>query len=51
MALTLQQNAPLQEILRAGVAAGTATVMNVDGVSFTKQKYEELLPGLNVTRI
>ncbi len=51
VALTLQQNAPLQEILRAGVAAGTATVMNVDGVSFTKQKYEELLPGLNVTRI
>ncbi len=46
--LMLEQNAPLQEILRAGVAAGTATVMTKDSVSFTKDKYQEVLATLQV---
>ena len=41
-ALKLQEDAPLSEILRAGVAAGTATVMTTGQVSFTKEKYEEV---------
>lgn len=49
--IMLEQNAPLQEILRAGVAAGTATVMTVDSVSFTKEKYEEVLATLQVQEI
>ena len=50
-AIQLEQGAPLQEILRAGVAAGTATIMTVGDVSFTKEKYNELLSTLQVTRI
>ena len=45
----LQQGAPLQEILRAGVAAGTATVTTFGTVSFTKNKYDEIFSGLDVT--
>lgn len=45
----LQQGAPLEEILRAGVAAGTATVTTFGTVSFTKNKYDEILSGLEVT--
>lgn len=45
----LQQGAPLQEILRAGVAAGTATVTTFGTVSFTKNKYDEIFSGLEVT--
>ncbi len=45
----LQQGAPLQEILRAGVAAGTATVITFGTVSFTKNKYDEIFSGLEVT--
>ena len=45
------ENAPLEEILRAGVAAGTATVMTVDQVSFTKETYNDVLSMLKVTRI
>ena len=45
----LQQGAPLQEILRAGVAAGTATVTTFGTVSFTKNKYNEIFSGLEVT--
>ena len=45
----LQQRAPLQEILRAGVAAGTATVTTFGTVSFTKNKYDEIFSGLEVT--
>ena len=50
-AIKLQQCAPMQEILRAGVAAGTATVMTTGKVSFTKEKYNEVLNTITVTRI
>lgn len=48
-AILLQQGAPLPDILRAGVAAGTATVTTFDTISFTKNKYSEILSGLEVT--
>ncbi len=48
-AAQLQQGAPIEEILRAGVAAGTATVTTFGTVSFTKNKYDEILSGLEVT--
>ncbi len=50
-AIKLEQGAPLAEILRAGVAAGTATVMTVGNVSFTKEKYNEVLANLTVSQI
>lgn len=50
-AMKLEQGAPLPEILRAGVAAGTATVMTVGEVSFTKEKYNEVLTNLHVRQI
>ncbi len=48
-AVMMQKGAPLQEILRAGVAAGTAAVTTYGMVSFTKQKYEEIYNSLSVT--
>ncbi|MDE5897484.1 MAG: 1-phosphofructokinase family hexose kinase [Clostridia bacterium] len=48
-AAMLQQGAELPDILRAGVAAGTATVTTFGTISFTKNKYEEIFEGLNVT--
>ena len=45
----LQQGASLPDILRAGVAAGTATVTTFGTISFTKNKYDEILSGLEVT--
>ncbi len=50
-AIKLEQGAPLQEILRAGVAAGTATVMTAGQVSFTKEKYNEVLANLHVSQL
>ncbi len=50
-AMQLQQDAPLSEILRAGVAAGTATVMTTGRTSFTKEKYNEVIANLRVTEI
>ncbi|MBO5481691.1 MAG: hexose kinase [Clostridia bacterium] len=50
-ALKLQEDAPLSEILRAGVAAGTATVMTTGQTSFTKEKFGEVLSNLRVTEI
>ena len=50
-AMQLQQDAPLEEILRAGVAAGTATVMTAGQVSFAKEKYNEVLNELQVISI
>jgi 1-phosphofructokinase family hexose kinase len=50
-ALKLQEDAPLSEILRAGVAAGTATVMTTGQVSFTKEKYQEVIANLHVKEI
>ena len=50
-ALRLAEDAPLCEILRSGVAAGTATVMTVGKVSFAKETYEEVLSNLRVKEI
>lgn len=50
-AMKLGEGAPLQEILRAGVAAGTATVMTVGTVLFTVEKYKEVFAGLRVNKI
>jgi fructose-1-phosphate kinase PfkB-like protein len=41
----------LQDILRTGVAAGTASVMTVGQTSFTKEKYQEVLSTLEVKEI
>ncbi len=41
----------LPTLLRASVAAGTATVTTVGTVSFTKSKYEEIYAGLTVKEI
>lgn len=45
----LQEGADLPEILRAGVAAGTAAVTTFGTISFTKNKYEEIYKSLQVT--
>ena len=50
-AMKLEEGAPLSEILRAGVAAGTATVMTVGQVSFTKEKYNEVIANLRVSEL
>lgn len=42
---------PLEEILRRGVAAGTAAVTTPDSISFTKDKYEEILSSLQIKEI
>lgn len=49
--LMLKDDAPLSEVLRSSVAAGTATVMTVGQVSFTKEKYDEVLSTLRVIEI
>ena len=50
-AIGLQQGASLDELLRAGVAAGTATVMTAGQVSFTKRKYDEVFANLQVKEL
>ena len=50
-ATMLRQGADLPDILRAGVAAGTATVTTFDTISFTKAKYDEIYASLNVTEL
>ncbi len=47
-AIGLEQGASLRELLRTGVAAGTATVMTTGQVSFTKEKYDEVMANLHV---
>ena len=47
----LAAGAPLEEILRRGVAAGTAAVTTPDSISFIKEKYEEILTSLQVKEI
>lgn len=47
----LIQRAPMQDILRCGVAAGTAAVTLSDSISFMKDKYEEILSTLTVEKI
>lgn len=41
----------VKEILRCGVAAGTAAVTSPDSLSFVKEKYEEILSSLSVEEI
>lgn len=48
-AMQLEQDAPMQDILRAGVAAGTARVINAGQVSFSKEKYAEIFANLQVS--
>ncbi len=48
-AVMMQQGAEIPDILRAGVAAGTATVTTFGTISFTKAKYEEIFENLAVT--
>lgn len=43
--------ASMQDVLRCGVAAGTASVTSVDTISFNKAKYEEILSTLSVKEI
>lgn len=47
-AMRLEQGAPLDEILRAGVAAGTATVTTFGQISFTKEKFDEIYTNIKV---
>ena len=50
-AIRLKERASLAEILRAGVAAGTATIMTRDRLSFTKEKFDEVFQTLSISRI
>ncbi|MBO4940295.1 MAG: hexose kinase [Clostridia bacterium] len=50
-AIQLKDGASLPDILRAGVAAGTASIMTVDRLSFTKEKYDEVYGTLSISRI
>lgn len=51
VALKMQKGAPLPELLRAGVAAGTARISTLERVSFSKAKYEEIYKKLRVNEI
>ncbi len=44
----LLKGGSMKDILRCGVAAGTAAVTLPDSISFKKEKYEEILAGLTV---
>jgi fructose-1-phosphate kinase PfkB-like protein len=50
-AKALVEGASLPEILRCGVAAGTAAVTHPDSKSFKKDKYNEILSSLTVKEI
>ncbi len=50
-AMRLEQGASLKEILRSGVAAGTARIMSIGLVSFSKEKYDEVLSNLQIKQI
>lgn len=50
-ALALTSGESDSEILRKGVAAGTASVTTPDSMTFVKDKYEEILSTLNVEEI
>lgn len=47
----LVERRDLDEVLCCGVAAGTAAVTLPDSISFTKEKYREILAGLTVKEI
>lgn len=46
--MLMEQGADLKDVLRAGVAAGTATVTTFGQISFTKEKYDEIFANLTV---
>ncbi len=50
-AMVMEKNGDLPEILRAGVAAGTAKVTTFGSVSFTKEKYDEIYSHLVVSEV
>lgn len=47
----LVKGGSMQDVLRCGVAGGTAAVTLPDSISFTKDKYEEILSSLTVSKI
>lgn len=47
----ITEGCALDEILRRGVAAGTAAVTSPDSISFAKDKYDEILSTLTVKEI
>ncbi len=51
VAVKLRKGASLPELLRAGVAAGTARISTLERVSFDKNKYEEIYKKLRVNEI
>lgn len=48
-AFALAKGGSLEEILRCGVAGGTAAVTTPDSITFKREKYEEILNGLEVS--
>ena len=50
-AIGLEQGAHIADILKSGVAAGTARVMANGSTSFSKERYTEVLASLYVTQI
>lgn len=51
VAMQMEQNADMPTILRAGVAAGTASVTTFDTISFRREKYDEIYHNLVVTEL
>ena len=49
--IALTEDGSLREILKRGVAAGTAAVTTPDSISFCYEKYEEILSALTVEEI
>ena len=47
----LAKGGSLEDILRSGVAGGTAAVTTPDNITFRREKYEEILDGLEVKEI
>ncbi|MCD8041391.1 MAG: hexose kinase [Clostridia bacterium] len=47
----LAKGAPLEEVLRCGVAGGTAAVTTPDSITFIKEKYDEILSEISVVKI
>lgn len=50
-AVAMERGCDLKDILKAGVAAGTATVTTFGEVSFTKDKYEDICAHLEVKEL
>lgn len=51
VALKMQKDSQLPDLLRAGVAAGTARIATQQRVSFSKEKYEEVYKKLKIKEI